>query len=40
MTKDEAIELVRRFAKLFRKNKNYYSFNYALEHTIDENGKK
>jgi hypothetical protein len=40
MTQDEAINLVKRYAKLHRKDKNYYAFDYALEHTIDENGKK
>ena len=28
MTKDEATQLVRRFGKLYRKDKNYYAFNY------------
>ena len=40
MTKDEAIKLVKRYAKLHRKDKFYYAFDYAGEHTIDKNGKK
>ena len=41
MTLAEATILVKRFSNLFRKDKSYYAFNYALEHTIDkETGKK
>ena len=41
MTLAEATILVKRFSILFRKDKSYYAFNYALEHTIDkETGKK
>ena len=37
---DEATKLVQRFAKLHRKDKFYYAFNYAEKHTIDDKGKK
>ena len=41
MTKEKAESLVVRYMNLFRKDKNYYAFNYALEHTIDQKtGKK
>ena len=40
MTREEAINLVKRYAKLHRKDKNYYAFNYGLPHTIDDKGKK
>jgi len=41
MIRAEAESLVVRYRKLFRKDKNYYAFNYALEHTIDQKtGKK
>ena len=40
MTKDEANNLAKRYAKLHRKDKNYYAFNYSLPHTIDDEGKK
>ncbi len=40
MTRDKAINLVKRYAKLHRKDKNYYAFDYGLPHTIEENGKK
>ena len=40
MNQDEAINLVKRYAKLHRKDKNYYAFNYDLPHTIDDKGKK
>ena len=40
MTKDEATQLVRRFGKLYRKDKNYYAFNYDYNYTTDEKGKR
>ena len=40
MTREEANKLVERYAKLHRKDKFYYAFNYAEEHTIDDKGKK
>jgi hypothetical protein len=40
MNQDEAINLVKRYAKLHRKDKFYYAFNYDLPHTIDDKGKK
>ena len=40
MTREEAINLVKKYAKLHRKDKNYYAFNYGLPHTIDDKGKK
>ena len=40
MNQDGAINLVKRYAKLHRKDKFYYAFNYAEEHTIDDKGKK
>ena len=33
-------ETVKRYARLFTKDKNFYAFNYALPHEIDEEGKK
>jgi len=39
-TKDEETQLVQRYAQLYRKDKNYYAFNYGEEHTVDDRGKK
>ena len=39
MTREEAEKLVIRFSRLFRKDKNYYAFNYNLPHTIDDKVK-
>ena len=33
-------KIVTRYIKLFLKDKNFYAFNYALPHTVDEKGKK
>ena len=33
-------KIVSRYIKIFLKDKNFYAFNYALPHTVDENGKK
>ena len=33
-------ETVERYMEAFLKDKNYYAFNYALPHKIDEQGKK
>ena len=32
--------IIRRFIKIFFKDKNFYAFNYALPYTIDKKGKK
>ena len=39
---DKAIieKIVKRYIKLFLKDKNFYAFDYALPHTVDEKGKK
>ena len=40
MDKDTIEKIIIRYAKIFLKDKNFYAFNYALPHTIDERGKK
>ena len=40
MDKATVEKTVIRFIKLFLKDKNFYAFDYALPHTIDEKGKK
>ena len=40
MIEVEAEKLIKRYGGLFRKDKFYYAFDYSLEHTIDEKGKK
>ena len=40
MNKEKIEQVIIRFSKLFIKDKNYYAFDYALPHKIDEKGKK
>ena len=40
MDKATVEKIVTRFIKLFLKDKNFYAFNYALPHSVDEKGKK
>jgi len=40
MIEVEAEKLIKRYGGLFRKDKFYYAFDYSLEHTIDDKGKK
>ena len=39
MDKAKVEKIVKRFIKLYLKDKNFYAFNYALPHTVDEEGK-
>ena len=39
-TPEEVEIIVTRFIKLFKKDKNFYAFDYSLPHTVDEDGKK
>ena len=39
-TPEEVEIITKRFIGLFKKDKNYYAFDYSEPHTIDEDGKK